>query len=73
MCELSAWNDEIFEDIAFESTSDVHKILDARSEKRFQCIDQEPRKGLRSGQIPNSLNIPYQRCLAEIELKKMKS
>ncbi|MDY0779278.1 sulfurtransferase [Tenacibaculum sp. IB213877] len=34
-------------------------IVDARSEDRFSGIVPEPRKGLRSGHIPNSVNLPY--------------
>ena len=34
-------------------------IIDARSAERFQCKVPEPREGLRSGQIPNSENLPY--------------
>ena len=48
-----------FDDIAELSKNDSVKILDARSEARFQCLVPEPRKGLRSGTIPNSENIPY--------------
>lgn len=54
-----------------------HLLIDARSEDRFNGIAKEPRKGLPSGHIPNSINIPYGRLLkdgkykAEIELKKI--
>ncbi|MBL4862364.1 MAG: sulfurtransferase [Crocinitomicaceae bacterium] len=34
-------------------------VIDARSTDRFNGIAPEPRKGLKSGHIPNSLNIPY--------------
>ncbi len=34
-------------------------ILDARSAKRFKGVIPEPRKGLRSGTIPNSKNLPF--------------
>ncbi|WP_417518417.1 3-mercaptopyruvate sulfurtransferase [Minwuia sp.] len=36
------------------------QVLDARSAGRFAGTDPEPREGLRSGHIPNSLNLPYQ-------------
>jgi len=39
------------------------KIIDARSNDRFMCRVPEPRQGLRSGQIPNSVNLPYQKVL----------
>ncbi|MBZ0215518.1 MAG: 3-mercaptopyruvate sulfurtransferase [Fimbriimonadaceae bacterium] len=35
------------------------QILDARSEGRFQGKEPEPRAGLRSGHIPNSINLPF--------------
>jgi len=34
-------------------------ILDARSEGRFKGLEPEPRTGLRSGHIPNSINLPF--------------
>lgn len=36
-----------------------HIVVDARSKNRFQGVTPEPRQGLRSGNIPNSINIPY--------------
>ena len=48
-----------FDDI-IEVAKDKHiLILDARSEERFKGLAPEPRKGLRSGTIPNSENLPY--------------
>ncbi|MDJ0645790.1 MAG: sulfurtransferase [Flavobacteriaceae bacterium] len=46
---------EILKAINSESTS----ILDARSSERFRGTMPEPREGLRSGHIPNSINLPY--------------
>lgn len=34
-------------------------LVDARSAGRFDGTAQEPREGLRSGHIPNSINIPF--------------
>ncbi len=34
-------------------------ILDARSQGRFLAKEAEPRKNLKGGHIPNSLNLPY--------------
>ncbi len=48
-----------FNDISELSNDKDLQILDARSEERFQCLVPEPRKGLRSGTIPNSMNLPY--------------
>jgi len=39
------------------------QLLDARSAGRFKGIDPEPRKGLRPGHIPGSLNLPFDRLL----------
>ena len=36
------------------------QLIDARSEKRFLGLQPEPRKGMRSGHIKNSKNIPFQ-------------
>ena len=38
--------------------ADEH-IIDARAENRFKGWEDEPRKGLRSGHIPGSSNLPY--------------
>ncbi|MCA0153114.1 sulfurtransferase [Winogradskyella vincentii] len=44
-------------------------IIDARSSDRFSCLVDEPRKGLRRGTIPNSINIPYTELLNKNKLK----
>jgi len=36
-----------------------YTIVDARSSARFRGEEEEPRPGLRSGRIPNSVNVPY--------------
>ncbi|MCT4579825.1 MAG: sulfurtransferase [Flavobacteriales bacterium] len=38
-------------------------VIDARSHDRFYSLVPEPRKGLRSGTIPHSLNLPYTKVL----------
>lgn len=40
-----------------------HCLIDVRSEERFLAKVPEPRAGLRSGNIPNSINIPYTEVL----------
>lgn len=45
--------------VAAASKLGDHAIVDARSRARFRGEEPEPRKGLRSGHIPNSLNVPY--------------
>ncbi len=44
-------------------------IIDARSENRFTGKIPEPRAGLRSGQIPNSKNLPYTNVLRNYSFK----
>lgn len=44
-------------------------IFDARSFERFRGEVPEPRKGLRSGIIPNSVNLPYTKLLNGHTLK----
>ena len=38
-------------------------FLDARSNGRFQGVDAEPRKQLKSGHVPNSMSLPYTEVL----------
>ncbi len=35
------------------------QVVDARSHERFHGLEPEPRPNLRSGHIPNSVNLPY--------------
>ena len=54
-------------------------LVDARSYNRFKAIEKEPRANLKSGHIPNSLNLPYLDLLSpdkntlknENEIKKL--
>lgn len=54
---------KFFDDIQKLSNNENYLIIDARSENRFKGIVDEPRKGLRSGSIPNSVNIPFSKLL----------
>lgn len=45
------------------------KVLDARSHCRFEGTSPEPRKGLPSGRIPYSSNIPFSEVLDDSRLK----
>ncbi len=38
-------------------------VIDARSKGRFEGLEEEPRKELRSGRIKNSKNIPFNECI----------
>lgn len=44
-------------------------IVDARSSDRFNGVQIEPRKGLRSGHIPNSINLPFTEVLNGFQYK----
>jgi len=44
-------------------------VIDARSYGRFEGTEPEPRTGLRSGHIPNSINIPYTEVLVNGKYK----
>lgn len=46
-----------------------HQVIDARSSDRFNGLTKESRKGLRSGHIPNSINIPFLGVLENGEMK----
>ncbi|GGG46261.1 sulfurtransferase [Bizionia arctica] len=54
---------KFFEDVKKESIDRKHLIIDARSENRFNSLEVEPREGLRSGTIPNSVNLPFENLL----------
>ena len=38
-------------------------VLDARSEFRFKGLESEPRPGVRSGHMPNAINLPFSKVL----------
>lgn len=58
-----------FNGIQSFSKSNDTLIFDARSVNRFTGVTPEPRKGLRSGTIPNSVNLPYTKLLDGNKLK----
>lgn len=53
------------QDINQNLTSQSFHVVDARSKGRFDGTAPEPREGLKSGHIPNSSNIPYQKVLID--------
>lgn len=57
-------------DVFVATKDDSILVADARSEGRFNATVEEPRKEVRGGHIPNSINIPYGKLL---EKGKMKS
>ncbi len=60
---------KFFEDVKKESQDKSSLIIDARSEARFKCKVPEPREGLRRGIIPNSVNIPHETLMNELQFK----
>ena len=46
-------------DIEKQIDSQEQLVLDARAIRRFKGLDPEPRAGVRSGHIPDSINLPY--------------
>ena len=42
-------------------SSRAEQVIDARSNERYQGKAAEPRQGLRSGHIPGSLSLPFNR------------
>jgi len=66
-----------YHDILENVTTKSYTVIDARSEGRFKGIEKEPRKHLKSGHIPNSINIPYNKVLekgkfrTQLELKRI--
>lgn len=55
----------IFIDIKDNVEKKKELVVDARSAGRFNGTSPEPREGLRSGCIPNSINIPYTEVLKD--------
>ncbi len=53
-----------FDDIMSNLSSKKELVIDVRSKDRFEGNVPEPRKGLRSGQIENSINFPYTKVLS---------
>ncbi|MFB9057572.1 sulfurtransferase [Mariniflexile ostreae] len=48
-----------FEDMKEATKNSTQSIIDARSKDRFLSLVDEPKEGLRRGQIPNSINLPF--------------
>jgi thiosulfate/3-mercaptopyruvate sulfurtransferase len=53
----------MLDDMRMAQTDDSVQIVDARSAERFAGKAPEPRPGLRSGHMPGSFNVPYERVL----------
>ncbi len=50
-------------DVLANISDDKAQVIDARSGDRFFAKVPEPRQGLRSGHIPNSINLPFNSLL----------
>src|ERR1700756_5697412 len=50
-------------DVRMALTDDSTQIVDARSAARFAGTAPEPRPGLRSGHMPGSFNVPFERVV----------
>ena len=53
----------MLDDVRLAQAGSSAQIVDARSAERFAGKAPEPRPGLRSGHIPRSFNVPYDRLL----------
>jgi thiosulfate/3-mercaptopyruvate sulfurtransferase len=51
------------DDINKNITDQKFEVIDARSKKRFEGLEPEPRPGLRSGHIEKSKNLPFVECI----------
>lgn len=68
----ATFNPKLFADtveVLSNLTHSEYNVLDARSKNRFEGRVEEPRKGLRSGHIPLSKNLPYTQVLNNNQLK----
>jgi thiosulfate/3-mercaptopyruvate sulfurtransferase len=50
-------------DVRMALTDDSAQVVDSRSAERFSGRAPEPRPGLRSGHMPGSFNVPYDRVI----------
>ena len=53
----------MLDDVRMALSGDSVQIVDARSAERFAGKAPEPRPGLRSGHMPGSFNVPYEKVL----------
>lgn len=60
---------KFFEDIQSNLAEDAFQVVDARSVGRFDGSSPEPREGLDSGHIPNSVNVPFEHVLKDGHFK----
>lgn len=58
-----------FNDVLENLSSQKELVIDVRSKDRFSGKTPEPKEGLRSGQIKNSINLPYTEVLENGKFK----
>jgi len=58
-----------YKDILENIETEKFLVVDARSKGRFNGTEKEPREYLQSGNIPNSINIPYKTLLKDGKFK----
>lgn len=58
-----------YNDVLANTLDKTFTLVDARSAGRFDGTASEPRKHLKSGNIPNSINIPYEEMLTDGKFK----
>jgi thiosulfate/3-mercaptopyruvate sulfurtransferase len=68
--EAALWRDKAA--LVADLATRREQVVDARAAQRFEGSAPEPRPGLRSGHIPHSRNLPYER-LTDPETRKMRS
>jgi thiosulfate/3-mercaptopyruvate sulfurtransferase len=49
----------------------VYAVIDARSSGRFRGSEPEPRAGLRTGHMPNAINIPFTQALHDGHMRPL--
>jgi thiosulfate/3-mercaptopyruvate sulfurtransferase len=59
----------LLDDMRLALTDDSVQVVDARSAERFAGKAPEPRPGLRSGHMPRSFNVPFDRLIENGRLK----
>jgi thiosulfate/3-mercaptopyruvate sulfurtransferase len=59
----------LLDDVRLAVADDSAQVVDARSAARFAGKAPEPRPGLRSGHMPRSFNVPYDRLIENGRLK----
>ena len=59
----------MLDDMRMAQTDRSVQVIDARSAERFAGKAPEPRPGLRSGHMPGSFNVPYDRLIENGRLR----